>query len=102
MVDHDQFFELNDSQKPVDKPRKEKSGGRRSINSAIIVKEEADVWRLFTVAFGREQPAGGRLLKHEPWPVDRFTFSTKQEANDAAEALAKYLGTKFIDDSKHN
>ena len=64
------------------------------------VRKHSDGWRLFTVAFGREQPAGHRLLKKEPWPVDRFTFPTKEEANDAAEALAKYLGTKLIDDPK--
>ena len=72
--------------------------GRRSR----AVREHTDGWRLFTAAFGRELPAGHRLFKKEPWPIDRFTFSTKQEANDAAEALAKYLGTKVIDDSKQH
>ena len=72
--------------------------GRRSR----AVREHTDGWRLFTVAFDREQPAGSRLLKKEPWPIDRFVFPTQEEANDAAEALAKYLGTKVIDDSKQH
>jgi len=38
-------------------------------------------------------PAGFRLLKTEPWPIDRFDYSTKTEALIAAEKLAKYLGT---------
>ena len=56
---------------------------------------------MFTVAFDREQPAGSRLLKKEPWPIDRFVFPTQEEANDAAEALAKYLGTKVVNDALH-
>jgi len=102
MVDRDQFFDFNDSRKPVEKLPRSNKGKGRSFDSVVIVKQEADVWRLFTVSFGREQPAGGRLLKKEPWPIDRFTFSNKEEANDAAEALAKYLGTKFINDTKYN
>jgi hypothetical protein len=39
-------------------------------------------------------PAGSRLLKAKPWPIDRFIFDTEEEAKDAAEALAQYLGTK--------
>ena len=100
MSEDELFFDLNDSRKPAEKPRRNKGGGRRSVTSAITVREHTDGWRLFTVAFDREQPAGHRLLKKEPWPVDRFTFPTKEEANDAAEALAKYLGTKLIDDPK--
>jgi len=48
---------------------------------------------LFTVAFGSEQPAGRRLLNQQPWPIYQFSFQTKEEAINAAEALAKYLGT---------
>ena len=101
MSEDELFFDLNDSRKPAEKPKRNK-GGRRSVSSVITIREHTDGWRLFTVAFGREQPAGHRLFKKEPWPIDRFTFSTKQEANDAAEALAKYLGTKVIDDSKQH
>ena len=38
-------------------------------------------------------PAGGRLLRAKPWPVDRFIFEDEKEANENAEALAAYLGT---------
>ena len=100
MSEDELFFDFNDSQRPTEKPKRNQGGGRRSVASAIIVRKHADCWRLFTVAFDREQPAGSRLLKKEPWPVDRFIFQTKEEANDAAEALAKYLGTKVINDSK--
>jgi len=42
-------------------------------------------------------PAGSRLLKGQPWPIDRFIFDTEEEAKDAAEALAKYLGTQITE-----
>ena len=102
MSEDELFFDLNDASRPAEKPRRNKGGGRRSVTSAITVREHTDGWRLFTVAFGREQPAGRRLLKQQPWPIDQFSFQTKKEANDAAEALAKYLGTKVIDDSKQH
>ena len=38
-------------------------------------------------------PAGGRLLRGKPWPVEQFTFEDEEEANKNAEALAAYLGT---------
>jgi len=45
-------------------------------------------------------PAGFRLLKSEPWPVDQFVFDTREEAIKAAEKLAKYLGTTTNKKSK--
>jgi hypothetical protein len=94
MSEDELFFDLNDSRKPAEKPKRNK-GGRRSVSSVITIREHTDGWRLFTVAFGREQPAGRRLLKQQPWPIDQFSFQTKEEAINAAEALAKYLGTTF-------
>ena len=64
--------------------------------------EEANGWRLYTVGDCGVLPAGGRLLKAEPWPIDGFIFDTKQDATDAAEALAEYLGTTFLNDTKYN
>ena len=32
-----------------------------------------------------------RLLKKQPWPIDRFVFDTEGEANEAAEKLRSYL-----------
>ena len=101
MSEDELFFDLNDASRPAEKPKRN-SGGRHAVTSAITVREHTDGWRLFTVAFDREQPAGSRLLKKEPWPIDRFVFPTQEEANDAAEALAKYLGTTVIDDSKQH
>ena len=94
MSEDELLFDLNDSRRPAEKPKRNK-GGRRSVSSVITIREHTDGWRLFTVAFGREQPAGHRLLKHQPWPIDQFSFQTKEEAINAAESLAKYLGTTF-------
>ena len=95
MPESEQFFDFRDTRKPVEKIRRKDGGGRKSVNSVITIKKQSDGWRLFTVAFGREQPAGSRLLKRQPWPIDQFSFQTQEEAINAAEALAKYLGTTF-------
>ena len=90
MSEDELFFDFNDASRPAEKPKRN-SGGRHAVTSAITVREHTDGWRLFTVAFGRAQPAGHRLLKKQPWPIDRFVFDTEEEAIEAAEQLRNYL-----------
>tara|TARA_R100001163_G_C4951828_1_gene119281 strand:- start:60 stop:362 length:303 start_codon:yes stop_codon:yes gene_type:complete len=92
------LFDFNDARKTwsTDKKSKRKKTNKgRSVSSFIFVREECDGWRLFTVCLGCEQPAGHRLLKKKPWPIEKFLFDTKQEAEENAEALAAYLGIKI-------
>jgi len=64
------------------------------------VEELSGVWRLMAFSTMGASPAGFRLLKSEPWPVDQFVFDTREEAIKAAEKLAKYLGTTTNTKSK--
>ena len=75
---------------PKDRRRR---AGSRTFDSTIAVHKDDDGWRLYTVGACGLLPAGGRLLKAKPWPIDRFTFDTEGEAREAAEKLAAYLGS---------
>ena len=75
-------------------PKRKRRAGNRPFTSSIAIKAHLDGWRLHTVGDCGVLPAGGRLLKGQPWPIDRFIFDTEEEAKDAAEALAQYLGTQ--------
>ena len=98
------FFDFNDqtANRPSEAPERRKASGGRSHTSNVAVVEEPEGWRLYTVGDCGVLPAGSRLLRAKPWPVDRFIFDTKQDATDAAEALAEYLGTTFLNNTKYN
>ena len=94
MSEDELLFDFNDVRKawsPTNKSERKKKNGGSSVSSSVVVREECDGWRLFTVCFGCEHPAGHRLLKRKPWPIDRFVFDTEEEANEAAEKLRAYL-----------
>jgi len=91
MSEDDLFFDFNDEHKPKHKPERNKTGNRRSVSSDVIIREHAEGWQLCTICMGSVQPAGRRLLKRKPWPIDRFVFDTQEEANEAAEKLRAYL-----------
>ena len=90
------FFDFNDqtANRPSEAPERRKVSGGRAHTSNIAVVEEPEGWRLYTVGDCGVLPAGSRLLKGQPWPIDRFIFDTEEEAKHAAEALAQYLGTQ--------
>ena len=98
MSEDDLFFDFNDEQKPKHKPERNKTGNRRSVSSDVIIREHAEGWQLCTICMGSVHPAGHRLLKGQPWPIERFIFDNKEEATDAAKALAEYLGTEYLND----
>lgn len=91
MSEDELFFDFNDSSKPKHKPERNKTGNRRSVSSDVIIREHAEGWQLCTICMGSVHPAGHRLLKRKPWPIDRFIFDTEEEANEAAEKLRSYL-----------
>ena len=76
------------------KERRRRAGGR-TFTSKITVRKAVGGWQLCTIGECGLLPAGGRLLKAKPWPIDRFTFDTEGEAREAAEKLAAYLGTNL-------
>ena len=96
MFEDELFFDFNDesASPPSKSPKRKRRAGSRPFTSSIAIKEHADGWRLHTVGDCGVLPAGSRLLKSQPCPIDRFIFDTEEEAKDAAEALAKYLGTQ--------
>jgi hypothetical protein len=85
------LFDFNDE--ITNRPKRRKVSKGRPNTSNVAVIEEADGWRLYTVGDCGVLPAGSRLLRAKPWPVDRFIFDTEEEAREAAEKLAAYLGT---------
>jgi len=88
--------DLFDSSEIESRPKdRRRRAGSRTFDSAIAVRKGDDGWRLYTIGACGVLPAGGRLLKAKPWPIDRFIFDTEEEAREAAEALASYLGTSF-------
>lgn len=91
------FFDFNDqtANRPSEAPERRKASGGRAHTSNVAVVEEPEGWRLYTVGDCGVLPAGSRLLRAKPWPVDRFIFDTEEEAREAGEALATYLGTSF-------
>ena len=91
MSEDELFFDFNDEHKPKHKPERNKTGNRRSVSSDVIISEHAEGWQLCTSCMGSVHPAGFRLLKKKPWPIDRFVFDTQEEANEAAEKLRAYL-----------
>ncbi len=48
-------------------------------------------FQLMTKSMLGNHPAGGRLLKAEPHPIEKFSFDNKMEADEAAEKLQEYL-----------
>ena len=102
MSEDELFFDFNDeiANRPSEVPKRNKAAGRRSFTSSITVMEKADGWRLHTDGDCGVLPAGSRLLKAKPWPIDRFIFDTEEEAKHAAEALAQYLGTQVTNVTK--
>ena len=76
------------------KPKRRKPG-KREVDSSITYRKDADGWRFYTVGACGVLPAGSRLLKGQPWPIDQFVFNTEEESLEAAQALAKYHKTKF-------
>ena len=95
MSEDELFFDFNDeiTNPPSESPKRKRRAGSRSVTSSIAIKEHTDGWRLHTVGDCGVLPAGSRLFRKEPWPIDRFIFDTEEEAREAAEALAAYLGT---------
>ena len=75
---------------PKDRRRR---AGSRTFDSKITVRKAVAGWQLCTDGACGVLPAGGRLLRGKPWPIDRFIFDTEEEAREAAEKLAAYLGT---------
>ena len=65
----------------------------RPFCGQIGVEEQDGGWRLLAVGELGVLPAGPRLLKSEPWPIEKFVYETEAEANKAAEKLARYLDT---------
>ena len=88
----DELFALSEIETPVDKSRKATG---RAFDSKITIRKAVAGWQLCTDGVCGVLPAGGRLLRGKPWPIDRFIFDTKGEAREAGEALATYLGTSF-------
>ena len=68
----------------------------RPFDSKITVRKTVAGWQLCTDGACGVLPAGSRLLRHKPWPVDRFKFEDKDEAIEAGQALAEYLQTEFL------
>ena len=91
------FFDFNDEieRQPKEASARRVASGGRPHTSKITVMEETGGWRLHTVGDCGVLPAGSRLFRKEPWPIDRFIFDTEEEAREAGEALASYLGTSF-------
>ena len=85
--------ELFDGNEIYSRKNPKKGAGGRSFTSTIAVRKAVGGWRLCTISAVGVSPAGGRLLKSKPWPVDRFIFENEEEAKKNAEALAAYLGT---------
>ena len=88
----EELFALSEIETPVDKSRKATG---RAFDSKITIRKAVAGWQLCTDGACGVLPAGGRLLRGKPWPIDRFIFDTKQDATDAAEKLAAYLGTNL-------
>ena len=95
MFEDELFFDFNDesANPPSKSPKRKRRAGSRPFTSSIAIKKHPDGWRLYTVGDCGVLPAGSRLLKGQPWPIDRFIFDTEDEAREAGEALATYLGT---------
>ena len=93
MSSHELFNPKSFASRPA-KPKRRKPG-KREVDSSITYRKDADGWRLYTVGACGVLPAGSRLLKGQPWPIDRFVFNTEEEAMESAQALAKYHKTKF-------
>lgn len=85
--------ELFDGNDLYSRKNPKKGSGGRGFSSKIGLRKTVGGWRLFTISSLGLLPAGGRLLKGKPWPVDRFIFEDEEEAKKNAEALAAYLGT---------
>ena len=96
MFENDLFSDYNNgnANPPSKSPKRKRGAGNRPFTSSIAIKEHTDGWRLHTVGDCGVLPAGSRLLKAKPWPIDRFIFDTEEKAKHAAEALAQYLGTQ--------
>ena len=93
MSSHELFNSKSFASKPA-KPKRRKPG-KREVDSSITYRKDADGWRFYTVGACGVLPAGSRLLKGQPWPIDRFVFNTEEETLEAAQAMAKYHKTKF-------
>ena len=101
MSENDLFFDFNDAASgPSESPKRKRGAGNRPFTSSIAINEHTDGWRLHTGGDCGVLPAGSRLLKGQPWPIDRFIFDTEEEAKTAAEALAQYLGTQVTNVTK--
>ncbi len=104
MSEYELLFDFNDenTSRPKEAAKRRKASGGRSNTSDVAIMEEPEGWRLYTVGDCGVLPAGSRLLKGQPWPIDRFIFDTEEEAKDAAEALASYLGTTTLNVTKND
>lgn len=89
---NDWLFQVNEEKRTKSKKRKIAT---RPIKSQIVVRQTDNGWKLFTRYAGALSPAGPRLFRSQPWPIDRFSFGDDQSAaKQAAEKLAEYLGTE--------
>ena len=59
----------------------------------ILVVEEDGQYRLYTRSEAGTLPAGERLHKGGEYPIERYVYSTRETAEDAARALEAYLET---------
>ena len=99
MLDGELFSLTKIEKRGEEKPRTQ---GRcrprgRPFDSKITVRKTAAGWQLCTDGACGVLPAGSRLLRHKPWPVDRFMFEDKDEAIKAGQVLAEYLQTEFVE-----